>query len=71
MYSAYDGCVKRIFTADDRRDLFNDITIPTEELLGDVFERGLGMLTSAIRHPEKFQNWGSYKDINACIQCLE
>ena len=69
--SAYAGHMKRIYSAEDRRELFHNVTNPKEELLGDVFELALGMLTLAMRHPEKFNNWGTFQDMNACIHGLE
>ena len=69
--SAYAGYMKRKFSAEDRRELFHNVTNPKWELLGDVFELALGMLTLAMRHPEKFSSWGTYQDMNACIQGLE
>ena len=69
--SACTACLKRIFSAENRRELFYNVTNPKEELLGDVFELALGMLTLAMRHPEKFDNLGTFHDMNACIQGLE
>ncbi|OLP81340.1 hypothetical protein AK812_SmicGene38133 [Symbiodinium microadriaticum] len=56
---------------DKDKELFYNVTNPKEELLGDVFELALGMLTLAMRHPEKFDNLGTFHDMNACIQGLE
>ena len=40
------------------REHFHGNENPKKELLGDVFKLSLGMLTAAMRHPERFPNWG-------------
>ena len=54
--SVYAGFMKSILTPEDRRDLYNGVTDPREELLGDTLELALGILTLAGRFPNHFIN---------------
>ena len=62
--------MKSIFTPEDRRELYNGVTNPREELLGDTLELALGILTMAIRYPNHFINWGGSDGANAdaCVR---
>ena len=50
--------MKSILTPEDRRELYNSVADPREELLGDTLELALGILTLATRLPSRFINWG-------------
>ena len=50
--------MKSILTPEDRRELYNGVTDPREELLGHTLELALGILTLATRFPNHFINWG-------------
>ena len=65
--------MKSIFTPEDRRELYNGVTNPREELLGDTLELALGILTMAIRYPNHFINWGGSDGANAdaCVRGIE
>ncbi|CAE7705382.1 unnamed protein product [Symbiodinium sp. KB8] len=69
--AAYAGFLKTLLTPQERVQLFRGSANPLEELLGDVFEITLGMLTFALRFPELFPTWGDVDVINACINGLE
>ena len=69
--AAYAGFLKTLLTPQERVELFRGSENPLEELLGDVFEIILGMLTFALRFPELFTRWGGPDTINACINGLE
>ena len=56
--SVYAGFMKSILTPEDRRELYNGVTDPRDELLGDTLELALGILRMAIRFPNHFINWG-------------
>ena len=58
-----------LVTPQERVELFRGSDNPREELLGDVFERALGMLM--LRWPGLFDRWGGTSTINACINGLE
>ena len=45
--SVYAGFMKSILTPEDRRELYNSVADPREELLGDTLELALGILTLA------------------------
>ena len=69
--AAYAGFMKTLLTPQEREDLFRGSENPAEELLGDVFELALGLLTFGVRYPFLVKRWGSQQDINACIYGLE
>ena len=69
--AAYAGFLKALLSPQERVDLFRGSENPLEELLGDVFEHALGMLTFALRWPELFDRWGDVDTINACINGFE
>ena len=62
--AAYAGFMKTLLSPEERVQLFRGSENPLEELLGDVFELALGMLTFALR-------WRGVDTINACINGLE
>eukprot|EP00439_Symbiodinium_sp_Y106_P038152 s4760_g4.t1 len=51
--------------------LYNGVTDPREELLGDTLELALGILTLAARFPNHFINWGGSEGANARVRGLE
>ena len=63
--------MKTLLSPEERVQLFRGSENPLEELLGDVFELALGMLTFALRWPDLFDRWGGVDTINACINGLE
>eukprot|EP00439_Symbiodinium_sp_Y106_P059836 s2485_g8.t1 len=63
--------MKSILTPEDRRELYNGVTNPREELLGDTLELALGILTMAIRYPNHFINWRGSDGANACVRGIE
>ena len=69
--SVYAGFMKSILTPEDRRELYNGVSDPCEELLGDTLELALGILTAAARFPNHFINWGGSEGANACVRGLE
>ncbi|CAE7949678.1 unnamed protein product [Symbiodinium sp. KB8] len=69
--AACAGFMKTLLTPQEREEFFRGCENPAEELLGDVFELSLGMLTFGLRYPHLFKNWGSKQDINACINGIE
>ena len=69
--SVYAGFMKSILTPEDRRELYNSVADPREELLGDTLELALGILTLATRLPSRFINWGGSEGANACARGLE
>ena len=69
--SVYAGFMKSILTPEDRRELYNGVTNPREELLGDALELALGILTMAIRYPNHFINWRGSDGANACVRGIE
>ena len=69
--TVYAGFVRSILTPEDRRELYNGVTDPREEVLGDTLELVLGVLTLATRYPSHFINWGGSEDANACARDLE
>ena len=69
--TVYAGFVRSILTPEDRRELYNGVTDPREELLGDALELALGVLTLATRYPSHFINWGGSEGANACVRGLE
>ena len=69
--SVYAGFMKSFLTPEDRRELYNGVTDPSEELLGDTLELALGILTLATRFPSHFINWGGSEGANACVRGLE
>ena len=69
--AAYAGFIKTLLSPQERIELFRGNENPHEELLGDVFELTLGLLTVAIRFPGLFDRWGDVETINACINGLE
>ena len=69
--SVYAGFMKSILTPEDRRELYNGVTDPREELPGDTLELALGILTLAARFPNHFTNWGGSEGANACVRGLE
>ena len=69
--AAYAGFLKSLLSPQERVDLFRGSENPLEELLGDVFELTLGMLTFALHWPELFDKWGDVGTINACINGYE
>ena len=69
--SVYAGFVRSILTPEDRRELYNGVTDPREELLGDTLELALGVLTLATRYPSHFINWCGSEGANACVRGLE
>ena len=50
--------MKVLFTPEESRELYNGVTSPREELLGDTLELALGVLTLAMRYPAHFPNCG-------------
>ena len=66
--SVYAGFMKSILTPEDRRELYNGVTDPREELPGDTLELALGILTLAARFPNHFTNWGGSEGANACVR---
>ena len=69
--AAYAGFLKTLLSPQERVELFRGSENPLEELLGDVFEITLGMLTFALQFPELFSLWKDVDTINACINGLE
>ena len=69
--AAYAGFIKTLLSPQERVELFRGSENPLEQLLGDVFELALGMLTFALRFPGLFDRWGQVEDINACINGFE
>ncbi|CAE7328507.1 unnamed protein product [Symbiodinium sp. CCMP2456] len=69
--AAYAGFMKTLLTPQEREHLFRGSENPAEELLGDVFELALGLLTFGSRYPLLFKAWGSPQDIDACICGIE
>ena len=69
--AAHAGFMKTLLSPEERVQLFRGSENPLEELLGDVFELALGMLTFALRWPDLFDRWGGVDTINACINGLE
>ena len=69
--SVYAGFMKSILTPEDRRELYNGVTNPRQELLGDTLELALGILTMAIRYPNHFINWRGSDGANACVRGIE
>ncbi|CAE7749115.1 unnamed protein product [Symbiodinium sp. CCMP2456] len=69
--AAYAGFVKTLLTPQEREEVFRGSENPAEELLGDVFELSLGLLTFGVRYPFLFRKWGSQRDIKPCIYGIE
>ena len=69
--AAYAGFMKTLLTPQEREELFRGCENPAEELLGDVLELSLGLLTFGPRYPHLFKKWGSSQDINACVCGIE
>eukprot|EP00439_Symbiodinium_sp_Y106_P076203 s920_g15.t1 len=63
--------MKSNLTPEGGRDLYNGVTDPREELLGDTLELALGVLTLAARFPNHFINWGGSEGASACVRGLD
>ena len=70
-YDAGNAAYATLLSPQERVELFRGNENPHEELLGDVFELALGLLTFALRWPGLFDRWGDVDAINACINGLE
>ena len=68
--ATYAGFMRALLSPSELQELFGSTNVK-EELLGDVLEFALGILTIATRYPRHFPNWDGPETTNACIRGIE
>ena len=62
--------MRALLSPTELQQLFGSTNVK-EELLGDILEFALGILTIATRYPQHFVNWGGPETTNACVRGIE
>ena len=60
--------MKALLSPEERREHYNGVSSPREELREDTLELALGILTLAMKFPSYFINWGGTEGANACVR---